>query len=56
MINSSYYLKLLALRREWLFEEMKRLILDKKASISTIHQHEAEMVYIDEQKKELETK
>ena len=56
MINSSYYLNLLVLRREWLFEEMKRLILDKKASISTIQQHEAEMVYIDEQKKKLETK
>ena len=56
MINTTYYLKLLTIRREWLFEEMKRLILDKKASIGTIRDHEAEMVYIDEQKKEMEIK
>lgn len=54
MIDKVYYLKLLAKRREWLFVETKRLILDKKATLATIQQHEAEMTYIDEQKKIVE--
>jgi len=54
MIDKAYYLKLLTQRREWLFCEIKRSILDKRASLDTILQYEVEMSYIDEQKKQLE--
>lgn len=54
MIDKAYYLKLLTQRREWLFREIKRSILDKRASLDTIQQYEVEMSYIDEQKKQVE--
>ena len=54
MIDKAYYLKLLIQRREWLFREIKRSILDKRASLDTIQQYEVEMSYIDEQKKQVE--
>lgn len=54
MIDKAYYLKLLTQRREWLFSEIKRSILDKRVSLDIIQQHEVEMSYIDEQKKQVE--
>jgi len=50
-INKTYICDLLRQRKEWLQSEVKRMTLDKSASLAIIEEHIREMETIDEQRK-----
>ena len=50
-VDKHYILELLQKRKEWLQSEVKRMTLDKSASLAIIEEHIREMETIDEQRK-----